>query len=400
MKIGWETKTIGEIASIEYGYTDKTLNEADYRYVRITDIDKNGELTIGDKKYVKHTKESANFVLSDGDLLMARTGATFAKVLLYTDNEPSIFASYLIRIKFKEKILNKFYWYFSKSQEYWRQAIDLSSGSAQPHFNGAALKRVIFKYPNTLQEQQQIVALLDEAFEAIDQAKANIEKNIQNAKELFQSKLNAIFSQKGEGWEEKSFQDLSTRIGDGLHGTPKYDDNGEYFFINGNNLTNGRIEIKEGTKRINKEEYLLHKRELNANTVLVSINGTLGNVAFYNNEPVILGKSACYINFNPEVYKHYVKYLIKSPLFFKNMSDESTGATIKNFSLKSMRNYKFHIPPKNLQIEIVKNLEKIEDEIDSLICSLEKKAMNLDELKKSILQKAFAGELTNKTVTA
>ncbi|MBK7407379.1 MAG: restriction endonuclease subunit S [Saprospirales bacterium] len=180
-----------------------------------------------------------------------------------------------------------------------------------------------------LPEQKQIVSILDQAFAAIDQAKANMEKNIANAKELFQSKLNEIFSQKGEGWEEKTFGELSTRIGDGLHGTPQYDENGDYYFINGNNLNNGIIEIKEGTKQINQEEYLKHRKELNSNTVLVSINGTLGNVAFYNDEPIILGKSACYINFMEIVYKHYIKYLIKSPLFFKNMADESTGATIK-----------------------------------------------------------------------
>lgn len=218
-----------------------------------------------------------------------------------------------------------FYWFKSISEN----IIKAGTGATVQGVKLPFVKNL--QFPKTsITEQKQIVAILDQTFAAVDQAKANIEKNIGNAKELFQSKLNEIFSQKGDGWEEKTFRDLSTRIGDGLHGTPNYDESGDYYFINGNNLNNGVIEIKENTKRINHEEYLKHKRELNYNTVLVSINGTLGNVAFYNDEPVILGKSACYINFTDDVNKSYIKYLVKSPLFFENMAKQSTGATIKN----------------------------------------------------------------------
>lgn len=153
----WEEKTLGEIAEVEYGYTDKSTEKGDYRYVRITDIDKNGMLILEDKKYIKYSKETQGFLIKDNDLLMARTGATFAKVLLYKDYEPSVFASYLIRIKFKEKIENELYWYFTKTKYYWEQANALSSGAAQPHFNGAAVKQVIFSYPKNIDEQKLLI---------------------------------------------------------------------------------------------------------------------------------------------------------------------------------------------------------------------------------------------------
>ena len=79
-----------------------------------------------------------------------------------------------------------------------------------------------------------------------------------------------------KGWREVMLQDLVSILGDGLHGTPIYDDNGEYHFINGNNLSNGRIIIKESTKKANKSEYEKYKKELNSRTILVSINGTVG----------------------------------------------------------------------------------------------------------------------------
>ena len=246
-----------------------------------------------------------------------------------------------------------------------------------------------------LSEQKQIVEVLDKAFEKIDKAIANIERNIENAEELFNSYLQNVFENEGNDWDEKTFRELSSRIGDGLHGTPKYDVNGEYYFINGNNLNDGVIEIKENTKKISKKEYEKHKRELTNNTVLISINGTLGKVAFYNNEPVILGKSACYINFNDEVNKHYIKYLVKSPLFFRNMAVNSTGATIKNFSLKSMRNYSLALPSIELQKQVVNKLDNISAEIKKSKAIFTKKIASLEELKKSILEKAFKGELTS-----
>ena len=97
-------------------------------------------------------------------------------------------------------------------------------------------------------------------------------------------------------WNEVRLEDITSILGDGLHGTPKYDDFGEYYFINGNNLSNGKIIFNEKTKRVSSEEARKHKKLLNENTILVSINGTLGNIAFYDNELVILGKSACYFN--------------------------------------------------------------------------------------------------------
>jgi type I restriction enzyme S subunit len=108
------------------------------------------------------------------------------------------------------------------------------------------------------------------------------------------------------GWEWVRLNDIVSLLGDGLHGTPDYDKTGEFFFINGNNLSDGIIEIKDHTKRVSLNEFQKHQKELNERTVFVSINGTIGNVAFYNSEKIILGKSACYFNLFEEINKHYL----------------------------------------------------------------------------------------------
>ena len=111
-------------------------------------------------------------------------------------------------------------------------------------------------------------------------------------------------------WKWCRLRNIVSILGDGIHGTPEYDAIGEYYFINGNNLSNNRIVIKENTERVNKEEYNKYKKELNKNTILVSINGTIGNVGYYNSEPVILGKSACYFNLMDILLKPYTTLLM------------------------------------------------------------------------------------------
>lgn len=158
-------------------------------------------------------------------------------------------------------------------------------------------------------------------------------------------------------------EDITDKIGDGIHGTPEYDDNGDFYFVNGNNLVYGDIAFKNDTKRINEEQYLKNKRNLNKNTLLVSINGTLGNVAKYNNEKIILGKSACYINVKDEYNVDYVYFVFESPKFKKYLQYGANGTTIKNVPLSAIRNYEISIPSKENQDKIVKILKSIEDKI-------------------------------------
>ncbi|MCR4733512.1 MAG: hypothetical protein K5829_00695 [Treponema sp.] len=97
--------------------------------------------------------------------------------------------------------------------------------------------------------------------------------------------------------------------------------NGDYYFVNGNNLCNGKIIIKDDTKRVSQIEYNKYKKNLNQNTILVSINGTLGNIAFYNNENIILGKSACYFNLFEKQFKDFMFFLLSSEYFKKYASE-------------------------------------------------------------------------------
>jgi type I restriction enzyme S subunit len=111
-----------------------------------------------------------------------------------------------------------------------------------------------------------------------------------------------------EHWEVRRIQDLAYKIGDGLHGTPNYIDSSDFYFINGNNLIDGKIFIFESTKCISEDEFLKYTKKIGKNSILLSVNGTIGNLAFYNNESVVLGKSAAYIDLKNNINKQYVYY--------------------------------------------------------------------------------------------
>ena len=189
-----------------------------------------------------------------------------------------------------------------------------------------------------------------------------------------------------EEWNIKTLGSLSKGIGDGIHATPIYDDNGSYYFINGNNLSERGINISEATKRVSKEEaYKNNAAILNDRTILLSINGTIGNVALYNNEPIMLGKSACFINVSPHINKHYVYHYLQTNKCQTYFKSELTGTTIKNLSLQSVRNAKIALPSIYEQNRIAKLL----DVIDERIATQSKLIEKLESLIKGISNKLF-----------
>lgn len=161
-----ERRTLGDIAKFTYGYTDKAKNAGDVRFIRITDINDSGYLNLSDAKYIDLTEESKKYLLKKGDLLLARTGATYGKTLFFDSDEPAVYASFLIRIVFDNAVIrNRYYWYFSKSSLYWEQAEKYVSKGGQQQFNANAISRVKVPIPS-LEVQDRIINVLDN-FDAI-----------------------------------------------------------------------------------------------------------------------------------------------------------------------------------------------------------------------------------------
>ncbi len=156
------------------------------------------------------------------------------------------------------------------------------------------------------------------------------------------------------------------KIGDGLHGTPKYSPHGNIPFINGNNLVDGRIVVRKDTNMCDIDEFQKHNKKLSTNTVLISINGTVGNVAMYDSLDYVLGKSACFIDINrlDMIRKDYLYYVCLAKNFQDYIHDRATGTTIKNVPLKAIREYKLILPSLITQERIANILATIDEKIE------------------------------------
>ena len=168
--------------------------------------------------------------------------------------------------------------------------------------------------------------------------------------------------------------------GDGIHGTPEYAADGEYYFINGNNIKDGRINIDDSTLKVTRREYEKIKRPLSDNSLLVSINGTLGNIGVYNGEKIALGKSACFLNVKEECNKYFVKYLLSTKEFQKYIMLVAHGSTIKNLAPSQIADYVPELPD-DIDVDRVASLLKsIDDKIERnkhIVNTLEQMAKTL-----------------------
>lgn len=164
-------------------------------------------------------------------------------------------------------------------------------------------------------------------------------------------------------WPKSSLNSLCLRIGDGIHGTPKYVENSEYPFINGNNLKQGFIQISSETKKVPRSEFEKYFIAFDENTLLLSINGTLGSLARYRGESVILVKSAADINCS-KVHVDFLYYYLQLEGVQQQMWNIATGSTIKNLSLASIRNLQVPTPTAPEQQKIAAVLSALDAKID------------------------------------
>ena len=258
----------------------------------------------------------------------------------------------------------------------------ITSKSAMPKFNKTEFKKIQVPIPS-IEEQNRIVGILDTFTASIE----NLKEQITQRRKQYEHYRDQLLDLEGkEGVEIKTLGTIC-HIGDGLHGTPEYDENGDYFFINGNNLSNGHIILKSDTKRVNEEMFAKYGIELNTTSILMSINGTIGNIAFYHNERIVLGKSAAYFQVRKKDildYKYLYFYLQtqKANDYYQSML---TGSTIKNLGLKALRTFEIPIPSLPEQSRIVSILDTFEASIANLEAQLSQREKQYEYYRNKLL---------------
>jgi type I restriction enzyme, S subunit len=371
MKKEWKMKPLGEVSVINYGYTESaTSDPIGPKFLRITDIQDDG-VNWDDVPFCPiEASVLKKFKLAHGDIVFARTGATTGKSFLVSNPPEAVFASYLIRLRLQDmSLLPEYVSLYFQSKDYWNSIREGSSGSAQGGFNASKLAALTIPVP-PLPEQQRIVAILDEAFEAIAAARANAEQNRQNARSVFESVLNSV---SGE----------NTALGDYVTiKTGKLDSNaaiegGEYPFFT-----------------CAKEIYAIDNFAFDCEAILLAGNNAVGdfNVKHYR------GKFNAYqrtyvITINNEDQLHYRFLYFQMLKSLRRFKEQSVGAGTKFLKLGMIKSLDISLPSLEEQNRLVLTLDSVLEETQRLDCLYKRKIAVLDELKQSLLQQAFSGQL-------
>ena len=353
-------------------------------------------------KKLKEVEGSYTY-FGENDLLLAKITPCFenGKIGIAKDlvNGVGFGSSEYVVFRCKESIYPEYLYYFLSREEFRVEGARVMSGAVG---HKRVPKDFIENYEiplPTLAEQKRIVAILDRAFAVIDKAKANAEKNLQNAKELFESYLNGVFDpstssgqRKGERWEEKKLSEVCTLI---MGQSPA----GETYNIAGDGvpLINGPVEFgKEPFSKTIKSKFTTDPTKYckEGDLILCVRGSTTGriNIAGFD---ACIGRGVAAIRYSKN--QPWLNYFILSSR--QRIYEMGTGATFPNVSGEILKNLLIPIPPLQAQKEIVLKLEALSAKTNKLEVLYMQKIADLDELKKSILQKAFAGELKTERLT-
>ncbi len=394
MKKGWEFKELGAVSAINYGYTESASSEPiGPRFLRITDI-QDDRVDWESVPYCKiETADIAKYRLASGDIVFARTGATTGKSFLVDEPPEAVFASYLIRLRLLDKkLLPEFVSLFFQTNGYWKSIKEGSAGSAQGGFNATKLAALSIPVP-TLSEQQRIVSILDEAFAGITTAKANAEKNLQNARALFESHLQSVFTQRGKGWVETKLDDVCGFQNGFAFKSSSFKDCG-FPILRISNIQDNRVATEKlvffdpKDYRENLDRYRIVEDDL-----LIAMSGaTTGKLGFNMTSKVF------YLNqrvgkFEPgkNLDKRFLYYFLSTKI--EENLRISVGSAQPNLSTEQIKNFSLPLPSFTEQSRIVASFDNLHIETHRLESIYERKLAALEALKKSLLHQAFTGKL-------
>lgn len=381
---GWEIKKLGEVCEIKgrigyRGYTVNDLVEKGEGAITLSPSNiQNNQFNTEKCTYISWFKyeESPEIMVFEGDILFVKTGSTYGKVALVENlPEKATINPQFVLLK-NIKCSNRFLYYALTTSEFKEKVENIIGGAATPTLSQTNLAEQTIPLP-PLPEQQRIVSILDKAFAAIAQAKANAEQNLKNAKELFESNLQGVF-ENGK-WEMKTLNQISE------------------------NLDSKRVPITKSKRSIGNIPYygasgvVDHIADYLFDEELLCISEDGANllartypIAFSISGKTWVNNHAHVLKFQNIVTQKFVEAYINSI----KIDDYVSGMAQPKLNQAMLNKIPIPFPSLKAQQTIVRQLDALRAETQKLEAIYQQKLADLDELKKSILQKAFAGELT------
>jgi len=380
MKKGWEIKTIGDVcvsASSNVSQNKLADDEGAYPIFGASGLIKNVSFYHRDKPYLSIVKDGSGV----GRITKMDAYTSIIGTLQYILPKENIDLDYLnyslMSVDFKKYV----------------------AGAAIPHIYFKDYKNEPFLWMPLL-EQRRIVAILDEAFAAIAKAKANAQQNLQNAKELFDSYLQGVFENKGEGWEETSLKnEIELLVGFAFKSKQYTEYEDDILLLRGDNIMQGSLRW-EDVKRWKKSEFENYQKyQLQQNDIVLAMDRPwvkaglkIARLSESDLPALLVQRTAC-LRTKSKLENSFLFHLLKSNRFMNYLIGVQTGIGVPHISGQQILDFTFNKPPLKTQQAIVQKLDALSAETKKLESIYQQKINDLEELKKSVLQKAFSGEL-------
>ena len=377
----WKSHRLGDFLTLEYG---KPLDKGDRKDDGLYPAyGANGVKCRSDKFYCENET-----------IIVGRKGSA-GELTLTEERFWPLDVTYFV--KFDQSKYDLTFIYYLLSQ------LDLPSlaTGVKPGINRNNVYSIGVRTPS-IPEQQRIVAILDQAFADIEKARANAEKNLKNARELFDSYLNQVFSQRGEGWASSQLKDITSKIGSGA--TPR--GGNDSYKVEGTPLirsmnVHDRRFVEKNIAFIDDEQAdKLNNVIVEENDVLLNITGASVArccVAHEDFLPARVNQHVSIIRVDKTIVSpQFLNFLLTSK-FYKDqlLGIGEAGSTRQAITKAQIENFTVDYPVQvSAQIELLEGLLSLENQTLKVHKIYKNKLASLDELKKSLLQKAFSGELT------
>ena len=407
MKKGWQIKTLGELCSFENGdrgenYPSKSVQTTSgVPFINAGHLSESG-IDFSDMNYIPRERFEllGNGKIRKDDILFCLRGS-LGKFASVRDLNEGAIASSLVIIRPSDAILNEFVLAYLQSDLCAEMIQEFRNGAAQPNLAAASLKKFSIPVP-PLAEQVRIIRLLDEAFEGLATANANAEKNLQNARALFESHLQSVFTQRGKGWVENKLKSITTKIGSGATprgGGESYKDEG-ISLIRSLNVHDLGFKYAKLAVLDDAQADELSNVEVQRRDVLLNITGASVARCAIVPDDVLPARVNQHVSIIRPVAEKldadFLHYLLISRPYKDQLlkTGEEGGSTRQAITKAQIQDFTVEYPAKlKDQKIIVVKLDAMLAETQRLARIYERKLAALAELKKSLLHQAFTGEL-------
>jgi type I restriction enzyme S subunit len=396
VKAGWTTATVGEIADHSLGkMLDKAKNRGEPQpYLRNQNV-RWFDFDLSDVHEMRFLpQEEARYTAVEGDVLICEGGYP-GRAAIWDKDEPIYFQKAVHRVRFHEPKRARWFLYYLYAKDLDGTLRSHFTGTGIQHFTREALAQLDIPLPPLVQ-QELIVELLDQAFDGSATITANSEKNIHNARSLFDSCLGSVFTERGQRWQSAVLGDVCERVTVGHVGTtsPHYRDKGITFLRTQNVGERGLI--LDDVKYVTPEFHAaLRKSEVRPNDVLMSrvISSSVRCALVPSN----LGPANCanvvLVRPGATLLPKYLVHYIRSRQAQRHLLDRKVGSAQLVVNTTVVKNWPILLPPLAEQEHIVAKLDALAEETQHLQSLYEQKVAAVDALKASLLHQAFSGEL-------